>query len=85
MDPDTQDSITYKFLSGNFAPFSIQANDGRITTNAALDFETTTQYIFTVTTQQGEGGGLSSTATVTVDVVVSFKFFLNSYTLCLSK
>ncbi|VDI20213.1 protocadherin Fat 4, partial [Mytilus galloprovincialis] len=69
MDPDTQDSITYKFLSGNFAPFSIQANDGRITTNAALDFETTPQYIFTVTTQQGEGGGLSSTATVTVDVV----------------
>ncbi|CAG2241920.1 unnamed protein product [Mytilus edulis] len=69
MDPDTQDSITYKFLSGNFAPFSIQANDGRITTNAALDFETTPRYIFTVTTQQGEGGGLSSTATVTVDVV----------------
>jgi hypothetical protein len=47
------------------------ASDGRITTNAILDYETIPQYIFTVTTQEGENGGVSSTATVTVNVLVS--------------
>ena len=70
IDPDTVDAITYKFSTGNSASFSI-ASDGRITTNAILDYETIPQYIFTVTTQEGENGGVSSTATVTVNVLAT--------------
>ena len=70
IDPDTVDAIKYKFSTGNSASFSI-ASDGRITTNAILDYETIPQYIFTVTTQEGENGGVSSTATVTINVLVS--------------
>jgi hypothetical protein len=47
---DTVDAITYKFSTGNSASFNI-ASDGRITTNAILDYETIPQYIFTVMTK----------------------------------
>ena len=64
------DNITYKFSTGNSASFRI-ANDGRIITSVILDYETIPKYIFTVTTQEGENGGVSSTATVTINVIVS--------------
>lgn len=70
VDPDTVKAITYKFLTGDVSKFTIGSN-GLVSTNANLDYEEKQRYILTVTTNEGENGGLSSTSTITINVVVS--------------
>ena len=65
-DPDAGDSVNYAITAGNTGnAFAIDTN-GNITTATVFDFETTPSYALTVTAT--DGGGLSDTATVTVNV-----------------
>ncbi|WP_159435084.1 cadherin domain-containing protein, partial [Rubritalea squalenifaciens] len=66
-DPDTGDSATYTITAGNTGgAFVINSTSGAITTATGLDYETTALYSLTV--QVTDGGGLTDTATVTVNV-----------------
>ncbi len=64
---DVDDSdLTYAILSGNDAgDLAIDEATGELITAAALDFETTPQYVLEVEASDGE---LSDTATITIDV-----------------
>jgi hypothetical protein len=72
LDPDAGDAaLVYAIVehadadTTNNVPFAIDAN-GRITATEALDFEAAAQHLFTI--RASDGGGLSDTAQVTVDV-----------------
>ncbi|GAA5497575.1 hypothetical protein Rhal01_03771 [Rubritalea halochordaticola] len=66
-DPDTGDSAAYAITAGNAGgAFVINSTSGAITTATGLDYETTALYSLTV--QVTDGGGLTDTATVTVNV-----------------
>ncbi|GAA5497576.1 hypothetical protein Rhal01_03772 [Rubritalea halochordaticola] len=68
MDASDQDAgavLSYEITGGNDGTFTIDSVTGEITTAAALDFESASQYVLTVTVSDGE---LSDTAAVTIDV-----------------
>jgi hypothetical protein len=72
LDPDAGDAaLVYAIVENadadttNNVPFAIDAN-GRITATEALDFEAAARHLFTI--RASDGGGLSDTAQVTVDV-----------------
>ncbi|MBK8816569.1 MAG: VCBS repeat-containing protein [Methylococcaceae bacterium] len=74
-DADVGDSLTYAITTGNFDPngnsnpaFDIDSATGQIIVNDGgdLDFEKTPNYILTVTAT--DIGGLSNTATITIDL-----------------
>jgi Cadherin domain/RTX calcium-binding nonapeptide repeat (4 copies) len=72
LDPDAGDAaLVYAIVehadadTTNNVPFAIDAN-GRITATEALDFEAAARHLFTI--RASDGGGLSDTAQVTVDV-----------------
>ena len=65
-DVDAGDSLSYGITAGNIGgEFAIDSS-GVITTVNGLDFETTAQYVLTVTVT--DSGSLTDTATVTIDV-----------------
>lgn len=67
-DVDAGDTLSFAITAGNTGgAFSIN-NNGNITTASALDYETTTQYVLTVTVTDDGNPALDDTATVTVDV-----------------
>ncbi|MFM9961234.1 MAG: beta strand repeat-containing protein [Planctomycetaceae bacterium] len=77
-DPDVGDTKSFAILSGNTGgAFAINAATGAITVanTAVLDFETTPT--FTLSVRVTDGGGLTSTANITVNLtdVVETKFF----------
>ncbi|NWK55286.1 cadherin repeat domain-containing protein [Verrucomicrobiaceae bacterium N1E253] len=63
-DVDAGDSLTYALVSGS--GFAVNSNTGEMTTTAGLDYEASTQHVLTLSVT--DAGGLSDTATVTVDV-----------------
>ncbi|WP_346190067.1 cadherin domain-containing protein [Rubritalea halochordaticola] len=66
-DPDTGDTLAYAITAGNTGnAFAINSSTGEITTTAELDYEASSSYSLTVTVT--DSGGLSDTATVTVNV-----------------
>ena len=70
MDPDAGDTLSYAITGGNTAgAFAINSSSGEITTAAGLDYETTAQYVLTVTVTDNGTPVASDTATVTVNVV----------------
>lgn len=64
-DPN-KNTLSYAITAGNTGTAFTIDNSGNITTVAALDFETTTQYILTVLVT--DSGALTDTASVTVNV-----------------
>ncbi|SHK49015.1 PA14 domain-containing protein, partial [Rubritalea squalenifaciens DSM 18772] len=66
-DPDAGDILAYAIVAGNAGgEFAIDAGTGAITTTAALDYETASQYVLTV--EVTDSGLLTDTATITVNV-----------------
>ena len=68
-DPDAGDTLSYSITGGNTGnAFAINSRTGQITVNNAdaLDFETTPS--FTLTVQVRDAGGLTDTATATIDL-----------------
>ena len=65
-DPDSGDSVSFAITAGNTGNAFAIDTAGNITTTAALDFETTPSYSLTVTAT--DGGGLSDSAAVIVNV-----------------
>ncbi len=63
-DPD-DDPVSYEITAGNDAGVFAIGSSGTVTLAGALDYETTSHYELTVTVSDG---GLSDTATVTIDV-----------------
>ena len=67
-DANAGDTLSYAITAGNDSnTFAIDAN-GNVTTTAVLDFETTAQYVLTVTVTDDGTPAMSDTATITVDV-----------------
>ena len=66
-DIDANDSLTYGLGGGtDDASFGIDTSNGQLKTKAALDHETKDTYSVTVTAR--DGGGLTGSITVTIDV-----------------
>ena len=65
-DPDTGDTLTYTLGGADASSFSIVSTFGQLQTNIALDHETKASYSVTVTAT--DGGNLSDTTTVTINV-----------------
>ena len=59
------DDLTYSIIDGD-GLFAIDADSGEITLTGALDYETATTHTFTI--QVEDSGGLTATATVTINV-----------------
>lgn len=74
-DPDTtapNKTLTYSIVSGNnLNAFAINAATGQITVNnsAALNFETTTQFVLQVQVVDGANPSLSATSSITINVL----------------
>ena len=68
-DPDATDVLGYAITAGNTGDaFAIDPLTGEITVAGALDFETTPQYVLTVTVTDNGVPALSETATITINV-----------------
>ncbi|NWK55283.1 cadherin domain-containing protein [Verrucomicrobiaceae bacterium N1E253] len=66
-DPDAGDVLTYSITAGNTGgAFAIDSNSGLITVASGLNYEAVSSYALTV--QVSDVGGLTDTATVTVNV-----------------
>ncbi len=65
-DPDDEDSLTYSLVDDAGGLFSIDAASGAISVAGTLDYETAAQH--SVVVRATDQGGLSNTATMTVDV-----------------
>jgi len=71
-DPDQGDTLAYAITAGNTdGAFAIDTATGEVTVanSAALDYETNPS--FSLTVEVTDAGGLSDTATVTVNVIGS--------------
>jgi endonuclease I len=65
-DPDAGATLTYTITGGNGSgAFTMSGNQVAVANGASLDFETTPQYVLTVTVSDGS---LSDTATITVNL-----------------
>lgn len=67
-DVDAGDTLSYAITAGNTGGAFAIDSSGNITTATALDYETTAQYVLTVTVTDDGTPALNDTATVTVDV-----------------
>ncbi|NWK54946.1 cadherin domain-containing protein [Verrucomicrobiaceae bacterium N1E253] len=67
-DADAGDTLTYAITGGNEAGAFAIDSSGNITTAASLDYETTAQYVLTITVTDDGTPVLNDTAVVTVDV-----------------
>ena len=68
-DPDAGQALAYAITTGNEDDkFAIDSATGQITVAGALDFETTPQYVLTVTVTDDAVPPLSDTATITIDL-----------------
>ncbi|XP_078678313.1 protocadherin Fat 4-like [Branchiostoma floridae x Branchiostoma belcheri] len=65
-DSGSDGTITYAITSPANSPFGLDSSSGLVTLVSALDYETDTNYQLTVTAT--DGGGLSATSKVTVNV-----------------
>ncbi|MFC4992446.1 cadherin domain-containing protein [Rubritalea tangerina] len=68
-DPNAGDTLSYAITAGNESnDFAIDANSGEITTAAALDYESVSQYVLTVTVTDDGVPSLNDSATITINV-----------------
>ena len=66
-DSDAGDELSYTITAGNAAgKFSINGGTGEVAVASALDHETASSYILTVTASDGNGGTATAAATITV-------------------
>ena len=65
------DALTYTLAGADAASFDIVDSTGQLQTKAALDFETTTSYTFTIIASDGRGGASSITVTINVTDVAT--------------
>ena len=86
-DPDEGQSVAYSITAGNDAGrFSINAETGEISVASALDHETASSYMLTVTARDGNGGTDTATVTITVtDVNEAPVFNPSSYTFSIAE
>ena len=86
-DPDEGQSVAYSISAGNDAgKFSINAETGEISVASALDHETASSYMLTVTARDGNGGTDTATVTITVtDVNEAPVFNPSSYTFSIAE
>ena len=69
MDVDSGDTLRYTRGGTDGASFDIDPATGQLRTVAALDYETQTDYeVMVIATDTGDGGGLTDTITVTINV-----------------
>ena len=71
-DPDDGDTLTYTLGGRDAASFVIVASTGQLQTNAALDYETKSNYSVTVSVSDGKdaNGGVDTTADATIPVTI---------------
>ena len=71
-DPDSSDTLTYTLGGTNAASFAIVASTGQLQTNAALDYETKSNYSVTVSVSDGKDaeGIIDTTADATIPVTI---------------
>ena len=65
------DALIYTLAGADAASFDIVDSTGQLQTKAALDFETTTSYTFTIIASDGRGGASSITVTINVTDVTT--------------
>ena len=65
-DPNEGDTLTSALSGDDAASFDIDAATGQLMTKAALDYETTTEYMVTVTATDGDGASDSIMVTIMV-------------------
>ena len=65
-DADTGDTLTYTLSGTNADSFSIVSTSGQLQTNVALDYETKSSYLVTITVSDGNGGSDSITVSIYV-------------------
>ena len=66
-DPDTNDTLTYTLSGTDAASFSIVSTSGQLRTYAALDYETKSLYLVTITVSDGS---LTDSISVTISVAL---------------
>ena len=66
-----RDALIYTLAGADAASFDIVDSTGQLQTKAALDFETTTSYTFTIIASDGRGGASSITVTINVTDVTT--------------
>ena len=71
-DLDDGDTLIYTLGGTNAASFAIVASTGQLQTNAALDYETKSNYSVTVSVSDGKdaNGGVEATADATIPVTI---------------
>ena len=71
-DPDSSDTLTYTLGGTNAASFAIVASTGQLQANAALDYETKSNYSVTVSVSDGKDaeGIIDTTADATIPVTI---------------
>ena len=71
-DPDDGDTLAYTLGGTDAASFAIVASTGQLQTNAALDYETKSNYSVTVSVSDGKdaNGGVDTTADATIPVTI---------------
>ena len=65
-DPNEGDTLTYALSGDDAASFDIVETSGQLMTNAALDYETKTEYMVTVTATDGDSASDSIMVTIMV-------------------
>ena len=77
-DPDEGDTLTYALSGDDAASFDIDAATGQLMTKAALDYETKTEYMVTVTATDGDSASDSIMVTIMVtDVELAAEYDTN--------
>ena len=77
-DPDEGDTLTYALSGDDAASFDIVETSGQLMTNAALDYETKTEYMVTVTATDGDSASDSIMVTIMVtDVELAAEYDAN--------
>ena len=77
-DPDEGDTLTYALSGDDAASFDIVETSGQLMTEAALDYETKTEYMVTVTATDGDSASDSIMVTIMVtDVELAAEYDAN--------
>ena len=77
-DPDEGDTLTYALSGDDAASFDIDAATGQLMTKAALDYDTKTEYMVTVTATDGDSASDSIMVTIMVtDVELAAEYDTN--------
>ena len=77
-DPDEGDVVTYALSGTDAASFDLVTTTGQLQTKAALDYETETEYVVTITASDAEDASASVAVTITVSDVVDTPTFVGA-------